>query len=71
VARRNSGKEHQTPWEIIHERAPTVDAVVCALPPVFLDELFMKKLDSKLLWGYDVIPHPSRKPPGLPTRNSL
>ncbi|HZT59260.1 MAG TPA: hypothetical protein VFA21_11600, partial [Pyrinomonadaceae bacterium] len=24
-----------------------------------LGELFMRKLDSKLLWGYDVIPHPS------------
>jgi hypothetical protein len=23
-----------------------------------LDELFMKKLDAKLMWGYDVIPHP-------------
>ena len=36
-------------------------AAICALPPVFFDELFMKKLDSKLLWGYDVIPHPCRK----------
>lgn len=58
VARRNSGKEGKTPWELIHEREPQVDAAVCALPPVFLDELFMRKLDAKLLWGYDVIPHP-------------
>ena len=58
VARRNSGKEDQTPWEIIHEREPKVSPAICALLPVFLDELFMKKLDSKLLWGYDLIPHP-------------
>jgi protein-S-isoprenylcysteine O-methyltransferase Ste14 len=51
VARRNRGKEHKTPWELIHEREPEVDPAVCALPPVFLDELFMKKLDAKLLWG--------------------
>ena len=59
VVRRNRGKEHKTPWELIHEREPEVDPAVCALPPVFLDELFMRKLDSKLMWGYDVIPHPS------------
>jgi hypothetical protein len=59
VARRNSGKEHKTPWELIHEKEPNVDPAICALPPVFLDELFMKKLDAKLMWGYDVIPHPS------------
>ncbi len=58
VARRNSGKEDKTPWELIHEREPRIDPAVCALPPLFLDELFMRKLDSKLLWGYDVIPHP-------------
>jgi transposase len=59
VARRNGGKEHQTPWEIIHDKEPKVAPAICALPPVFLDELFMKKLDAKLQWGYDVIPHPS------------
>jgi hypothetical protein len=58
VARRNSGKENRTPWEIIHEKESKVSAAICALPTVFLDELFMKKLDAKLLWGYDLIPHP-------------
>ena len=58
VGRRNRGKEHRTPWEIIHEKEPKVDPAICALPPVYLDELFMKKLDAKLMWGYDVIPHP-------------
>jgi hypothetical protein len=54
VGRRNSGKENKTPWEMIHERELQVDAAVCAPPPMFLDELFMKKLDSKLMWGYHV-----------------
>lgn len=58
VARKNSGKENKTPWEIIQEKEPEVSAAICALPPVFLDELFMKQLDAKLLWGYDLIPHP-------------
>jgi transposase len=58
VGRKNSGKEERTPWEIIHEKEPKVSAALCALPPIFLDELFMKKLDSKLLWGYDLIPYP-------------
>jgi transposase len=61
VGRKNSGKEDKPPWEIIHEREPKVSAAICTLPPVFLDELFMKKLDSKLLWGYDLIPHPSNR----------
>ncbi|MDT7806293.1 MAG: hypothetical protein QOJ70_106, partial [Acidobacteriota bacterium] len=47
------------------EREPEVDPAICALPPIFLDELFMRKLDSKLMWGYDVIPHPFRGPDGL------
>lgn len=59
VGRRNRGKEHKTPWELIHEREPEVAPAVCALPPIYLDELFMRKLDAKLQWGYDVIPHPS------------
>jgi transposase len=67
VARRNRGKEHKTPWELIHEREPKIDPAICALPPIFLDELFMKKLDSKLQWGYDVIPHTSPRM-GIPTR---
>src|ERR1051326_3799636 len=43
VARRNSGKEQKTPWELIHEKEPKVDPAICALPPVYLDELFMRK----------------------------
>ncbi|HEU0144298.1 MAG TPA: hypothetical protein VFQ47_05895, partial [Nitrososphaera sp.] len=45
-------------WEIIQAKESEINPAICALPPVFLDELFMKKLDAKLLWGYDLIPHP-------------
>jgi hypothetical protein len=33
------------------ERAEGRPGDLCALPPVFLDEMFMKKLDAKLMWG--------------------
>ncbi len=49
VARRNSGKEGKTPWELIHEREPTVSPAVCALPPVYLDELFTGSIHSRSL----------------------
>jgi transposase len=57
TAGRSTGRQ----WELIHEKEPKVDPAICALPPVYLDELFMCKLDAKLMWGYDVIPHPSGK----------
>lgn len=41
-------RKHKTPWELIHEREPQINPAICALPPVFLDELFMRKLDAKL-----------------------
>lgn len=59
VARTNSYKSHNTPWGIIHDRDPTISPQIATLPPVFLDELFMQRLDAKGKGGYDVIPHPS------------
>jgi len=61
VGRRNSGKEGRTPWELIQEREAEEAPAICALPPVYIDELFKRKLDSKLPWGYGVIPHPCVK----------
>jgi hypothetical protein len=45
---------HKTPWEIVHERELRVDPAVYS-PLVYLNELVMKKLDAKLLWGYELI----------------
>ena len=58
VARKNSSKHHKTPWEIIHERNPSIHPKIAALPALYLDELWRKKLDSKSKRGYDVIPYP-------------
>lgn len=59
IARKNSYKGHKTPWDIIRERNHDTKPNVVALPPAFLDELFMKKLDQKPKGGYDVIERPS------------
>ncbi len=58
VARKNSYKGNKTPWEIIQQRNPTISPRVTSLPPVFLDQLLMKKLESNSERGYDLIPHP-------------
>jgi len=58
VARKNSNKGYKTPWEIIRERDPSISPRVAILPPVFLDQLFEKKLNGDIQRGYDVIPVP-------------
>jgi len=57
LARPNSHKQSQTPWEIIQRLAPREPLDLCLLPPVFLDYYFN---DSG---GYDVprLPYPSHK----------
>lgn len=52
MPRKNSYNGHKTPWDIIRERTQDIKPNVVALPPVFLDELFMKKLDQKPKGGY-------------------
>ncbi|NIT58795.1 MAG: hypothetical protein GWN00_22005, partial [Aliifodinibius sp.] len=61
VARKNSYKGYKTPWQIIQERNPSISPDIVTLPPVFLDEVFVKSLDSKHKRGYDVIPYPYNK----------
>jgi len=48
LARTNSHKENQTPWQIIERLAPRSPLELCLLPPVFLDYYLN---DSR---GYDV-----------------
>jgi transposase len=52
LARPNSHKENQTPWQIIERLAPRSPLDLCLLPPVFLDYYLN---DSG---GYDVTGHP-------------
>jgi hypothetical protein len=54
LARPNSHKENQTPWQIIERLAPRSPLQLCLLPPVFLDYYLN---DSG---GYDVPSYPSR-----------
>ena len=60
VARTNSYKEHQTPWQIIHQRNPDIRPEIVALPPVFLDDLFASMPNYSPGGGHDVIPWPCR-----------
>ncbi len=58
VARKNSSKNHKTPWEIVAERNAKIHPNVATWKPVYLDELWKLKLDSEQKRGYDVIPQP-------------
>jgi hypothetical protein len=52
LARLNSHKDRQAPWQIIERIAPRSPLQLCLLPPVFLDYYLN---DSG---GYDVPGHP-------------
>ena len=52
LARPNSHKENQTPWQIIERLAPRSPLELCLLPPVFLDYYLNGS------GGYDVSRHP-------------
>ena len=66
LARKNSYKNHQSPWEIVKTRDPTLAKEIVAFPPLFLDELFVPTLQDQSLRGYDLIPHPYRLTAPLP-----
>jgi len=44
VARRNSYKGNKTPWEITHQRNPTISPQIAILPAMSLDEILREKL---------------------------
>jgi transposase len=46
VARSNSGKEHQTPLQILRLRTPNLDPRLVLLPPVFLEDLLHRHLSA-------------------------
>ena len=58
VARRNSYKGNKTPWEIVHERDPTISPQIAILQAVSLDQIWRKKLARSTKGGYDIIPYP-------------
>ena len=54
LARKNSGKENKTPWELVLEKRPNADPLLPLLAPVFLDELLFNQLHNASKRGYDV-----------------
>ena len=54
LARKNSGKENKTLWELVNDKHPRADPRLPLLPPVYLDKLFHERLHSKTPGGYDV-----------------
>lgn len=58
VARKNSYKENQTPWEIAYKRNPKLSPELPTLPPLFLDKIYFQRTANNNSGGYDVIPHP-------------
>jgi len=59
LARKNSGKENKTPWELVLEKRPKADPLLPMLAPVLLDELFLNQLHKSSKRGYDVWALPS------------
>jgi transposase len=58
VARENSYKANQTPWQIIHHRDPTIKPQIAILPALNLDDILKKKLENPAKRGYDLIQYP-------------
>jgi len=58
VARKNSYKNNKIPWEIVHERDPTIKPQIATLSPVFLDDLWKYKMSLYNQGGNDVVPYP-------------
>lgn len=59
VARRNSYKGNKTPWEIVHERDPTITPKIATLSAFSLDQILKIKLDKTTKRGYDLVQYPS------------
>jgi len=58
LERPNTYKENKSPWQLAKEKCPDIQKEALMLPPVNLDALFNKKLDSSLIGGYDVYSSP-------------
>lgn len=54
LVRPNTYKENQTPRQIASKKQPNLSIEVAKIPPVFLDDLFLKKFDYSSKVGYDV-----------------
>ena len=60
VARKNSGKEYQSPWDIIAKRDPKTPRQIALWQPVFLDEIRFPRHHSHPPRGDHVVQYPCR-----------
>ena len=58
VARKNSHRAYQTPWQIASRRNPNLDPRLPTLPPVLLHKLFRHNLHNPSPGGYHVGQYP-------------
>lgn len=58
IARPNSYKNNQTPWQIIHQLNSTIHPKIVTLPAFYLDHLWKFKLEKNIKRGYDLIQYP-------------
>jgi len=54
LARKNSGKEYKTPWQLIIQKNRTADVRLALLDVADSNKIAKDNLVSKNIWGYDV-----------------
>jgi transposase len=54
LARKNSGKENKTPWQLVREKLIDPNPYLPLLEPVYLDKMYVKRLYNNSPGGYDV-----------------
>lgn len=54
LLRPNSYKENKTPWQIAHEKQPSLSQQIAMIPPVFIDELLEKHVEPSPGVGHHV-----------------
>jgi len=59
LLRPNSCKEHKTPWQLAHEKRPALSQQIAMIPPVFIDELLEKDVETPFEVGHHVPSTPS------------
>ena len=60
LARKNSAKENQTPWQLVNDKQPHADPRLPLLSAQYLDQLYHQRLHCSAPGGYDVWALPSK-----------
>jgi len=66
LQRPNSYKENKTPWQIAKQKNPKLPKEIATIPPVFLEDLLDKQLESEVRGVTMYIPLPPPRSPGRP-----